>query len=100
MKPGRWNDVIDGPEERAFFIGKEGTGGLARSGSDFLSAEELAHSAGLSEERVRELIAKFTARGLIVESPSNPGHFGYWHRVIAGSDTFRLRRSKHGSKRA
>lgn len=100
MKPSRWNDVIDGAEERAFFIGKDGTGGLARSEADFLSVEVLAQSSGLSEERVGELIAKFTAKGLIVESPGEPGQFGYFHRIIAGSDTFRLRRSKQGSSQA
>src|SRR5262245_4766956 len=100
MKPSRWNDVIDGAEERAFFIGKDGTGGLARSEADFLSVAALGQSSGLGEERVCELIAKFTTKGLIVESPADPGHYGYFHRVIAGSDTFRLRRSKQGSSQA
>ena len=100
MKPSRWNDVIEGPEERAFFIGQEGVGGLARSACDFLSAAELALTSGLSTERVQELIDKFTTKGLVVESPANPGHFGYFHRVIAGSDTFRLRRGRKGSSQA
>ena len=46
-----------------------------------------------SAEKVRELIAKYQAQGLVVESRDNPGHFGYFHRVVSGSDTFRLRRN-------
>jgi len=93
MELTRWQDVFDGPEERAFFIGPDGTGGLARSEADFLSVADLVEHTGLAEARVRELISKYQAQGLVVESRENPGDFAYFHRVVSGSDTFRLRRA-------
>jgi hypothetical protein len=82
MAKKKWHEVYE--DERAFFIGRDGRGGLVRSQYDFRSVEALARESGLTVERVRVIVAKYIADGVIVPSPDKPGFYGYSHRVCPG----------------
>lgn len=81
MDASKWHEVFTGEEERVFFVGRDGRGGLVRSQYDFRSVEALAEETGLSVERVREIIAKHLQTGVIVPSPNRTDSFGYSHRI-------------------
>jgi hypothetical protein len=80
--PADWHELYDGPEERVFFVGRDGRGGLVRGETPWRSVGVLAEETGLSPERVAAIAAKYVAEGVVVASPEHPDHFAYWGRLV------------------
>ena len=81
--PPKWIDVYpqgtkDGDEEQKFFIA------LARNAKwEWRTVVAIAKDAGLSPQRVEEIIQKYHKKypGMIVQSPKNEDLWAYWERV-------------------
>jgi hypothetical protein len=81
VKPPKWVNVYPqgttvGDEEQKFFIA------LGRHPKfAWRSVAAISKDAGLSKERVEQIIEKYFKRGLVFQSPKNEDHWGYWERV-------------------
>jgi len=81
MKLKKWTEVYphgtkEGDEELAFFIS------LARNQKYvWRSTSGIANEAGLTKERVEEIIDKYLKQGLVFQHPKNDDNWGYWERV-------------------
>ena len=77
--PPKWTDVYpagtkEGDEEYAFFIA------LTRHPKKYTwrSTSSLAKEAGLSRERVDQLLQKYEKLGMVFINPKNDEQWGYW----------------------
>lgn len=81
MKLKKWTEVYphgtkEGDEELAFFIS------LARNQKYvWRSTSGIANEAGLTKERVEEIIDKYLKVGMVFQHPKNDDNWGYWERV-------------------
>lgn len=81
MKPKKWTDVYphgtkEGDEELKFFIS------LARNTKyQWRSISAISKEAGLSKERVEEIMNKYYKKGMVFQNPKNEDQWGYWERV-------------------
>lgn len=79
--PPRWTSVYpqgskEGDEEQSFFIA------LARNAKwQWRSTAAVAKEAGLTKERVEELLNKYYKKGMVFQNPQNEDQWGYWERV-------------------
>ncbi len=82
-KPKKWTDVYpqgtkDGDEEAAFFktLGRD-------PNWDWRSTKAIVKGSKLPQERVEELIEKYTntTPPLVYPHPKNEDQWGYWERV-------------------
>lgn len=89
-KPRKWHEVVaggtkEGDEEQAVFIA------LARHKKyEWRSIEAISAESGVAEDRVEQILQKYHARGMVVQSPKNETLWAYWERVpqlIAGQKT-------------
>lgn len=80
-KPPRWIDVYpqgtkEGDEEQAFFVS------LSRNPKwQWRSVAGIAKEAGLTKERVEEILLKYYQKGMVFNNPHNEDNWGYWERV-------------------
>jgi hypothetical protein len=78
----KWHEVYSNNEEQRFFIGADGASGLVRSAKwNFRSVASLAKEGKLTKEQVERIIDKFLKMGIVVASPDQEDHYGYWQRV-------------------
>ena len=81
MKPPRWTNTYphgtkEGDEELKFFIA------LARNPKyQWRSTSAIAKEAGITKERVEEIINKYYKKGMVFQNPRNEDQWGYWERV-------------------
>jgi hypothetical protein len=81
MKPKKWTEVYpqgtqEGNEEQKFFIA------LARHPKwSWRSTSAVSKEAGLTKERVEEIVAKYYKKGMVFQNPQNEDQWGYWERV-------------------
>ena len=81
MKLKKWTELYphgtkEGDEELAFFIS------LARNQKYvWRSTSGIANDAGLSKERVEEIIDKYFRMNIIYQHPKNDDNWGYWERI-------------------
>lgn len=80
-KPPQWYNVYEGNDEAKFFRG------LNRSSKyTWRSTSALSSESGLSKMRVEEIVLKYlydgkNPLGMVLQSPTNEDHWGYWERV-------------------
>lgn len=80
-KPPCWTKVYphgtkEGDEELKFFIA------LARNPKyQWRSTSAIAKEAGLTKERVEEIINKYYKKGMVFQNPKNEDQWGFWSRV-------------------
>lgn len=81
QKPKKWTEVYpygtqEGNDEAKFFKI------LARSKWPYRSVKAIKSETGLSQERIEEIISKYTSMQppIIVPHPTNEDHWGYWER--------------------
>jgi hypothetical protein len=107
ITPKKWTDVYphgtkEGDEEARFFRS------LARHPKyEWRSTAALAKESGLEQKRVEQIIAKYMKINMVLQSPSNDEHWGYWERVphmlpyryTSASDADKMKRIDRVSKR-
>lgn len=107
IKPKKWTEVYpqgtpEGDEEARFFKS------LARHPKyDWRSTAAIAKESGLTHTRVEQIIAKYLKKNIVLQSPSNEEHWGYWERVPdmipneyqSASDADKHKRIKRASKK-
>jgi hypothetical protein len=65
-----------GDEEKKFFVA------IARNLKfTYRSAGALAQETGLTKTRCEEIISKYHAKGMLVQSSKHPDQWGYWETV-------------------
>ena len=79
-KPPKWTEVYpqgtkSGDEEQKVFIS------LARSKWNWRSVAHVAAEAGLTKERVEQILNKYYKKGMVFPNPANADQWGYWERV-------------------
>ena len=79
-KPPKWTSVYPqgtnaGNEEQKVFIS------LARSKWNWRSVAHIAAEAGLTKERVEQILNKYYKKGMVFQNPANADQWGYWERV-------------------
>jgi hypothetical protein len=79
-KPPTWVSIYPqgtktGDEEQKVFIS------LARSKWNWRSIAHLAAEAGLTKERVEQILNKYYKKGIVFQNPANSDQWGYWERV-------------------
>ena len=70
--------TVEGEEEKKFFIS------LARNKKykNWRSVSAISKEIGLSDERIEEIIFKYSKTGLIIQNPSNTVFWGYYHNNL------------------
>ena len=79
--PPKWYEVYpqgtkEGDEEFKFFVS------LARNPKyHWRSTSALAKEAGLTQERVEEIINKYFKKGMVFQNPKNEDQWSYWENT-------------------
>lgn len=80
-KPPQWYNVYEGNDEANFF---RCLGRIEKY--KWRSTSALATETGLTKSRVEEIVLKYlydgrNPLGMVMQSPTNEDHWGYWERV-------------------